>query len=169
MKRHIFNSTLFVSIDCLQKETLCTNKLRQAWGLVLTCYNHAIELKIQLSAPSSTSMHLAKSGEFLGNDLTQVIKLVTFMAMLATKSFFYSPLATKTVAAWSSETFCSIVYPFSCAHIQLWMPLGSLESTQEVEIILLSATPQPILIHLFCTLQTFHMHANHEKKTHLLS
>ena len=31
-----------------------------------------------------------------------------FMAMLVTKIFFYSPLATKTVAAWSSETFWSL-------------------------------------------------------------
>ena len=47
--------------------------------------------------------------------------------------------------------------PFSCAYIELWVHLESLESTQEARVALGYGLVQ--LLHIFPALQTSHMHS----------
>ena len=52
-------------------------------------------------------------------------------------------------------TLC-LVHAFSCAYIELWMHLGSLESTQEARVALGSRLEE--LLHFFRALQTSRVH-----------
>ena len=49
-----------------------------------------------------------------------------------------------------------LVHAFSCAYIELWMHLGSLESTQEAKVALGYRLEQ--LLRFFRALQTFRVH-----------
>jgi len=49
-----------------------------------------------------------------------------------------------------------LVHAFSCAYIELWMHLGSLESTQEAKVALGYLLEQ--LLRFFCALQTSRVH-----------
>ena len=56
---------------------------------------------------------------------------------------------------WPINMIEELVHAFSCAYIELWMHLGSLESTQEARVALGYRLEE--LLHFCCALQTFHL------------
>ena len=56
----------------------------------------------------------------------------------------------------ASYVIKEFAHPFNCAYIELWMHLGSLESTQEARVALCYRLVQ--LVRIFRALQTFREH-----------
>ena len=83
-----------------------------------------------------------------------IVSCVTRILQLIKEQAFLSAMFIKALA-----------HAFSCAYIELWMHLGSLESTQEARV----AVPRATLTHLLCspnfpcTSMTRYTHAKHEQ------
>ena len=61
----------------------------------------------------------------------------------------------KVEMKWPMNMIEELVHAFSCAYIELWMYLGSLESTQEARVALGYRLEQ--LLRFFCALQASHV------------
>ena len=70
------------------------------------------------------------------------------------RTYCYS--AQVVVAMQETHVIKELVHAFSCTYIELWIHLGSLESTQEARVALDYRLEQ--LLRFFCALQTFRVH-----------